>query len=998
MMIFSNFIKNSLNENIEILSKITELIPDAEFDQKSKTRLIIKTDEDRLQVMDKISKKYPDFKRDTSIKGSSIGGLKSGNLVIIVKPKTKVKGGGGRSFENEFASEFAKWCEDSTFKSTYHHLFEEICKENNITPEELRLFSPEPMGKFNQKRTLKDILSNKVDNIGSTVTDITLKKEDGKELFLSLKIGPSFYLYNGGFTKILNSDNDRRTMLASLGADYKQFEKDFQIETTSNFEPEILSGEEFFTNFVRSCIGYGYTMVHENGKNSLVKFIDKSDVSKVKVNINQIRYRSEKSKYFAVDLDITMFGRKYKSQFQLRNNAGKVSPNVIYLLIGKESELSNEEKERLSESNRLLAEEDLLNEGGNVTATNKKTGENTRAAKIPIKEIGRQEFMKKSLELFHKINQLFEKKFKKKLWEKEEHLASGFMFNGSSSFIMDPSLSDEEVIKYKPSAGDFDIAFPEELKEDLWDLLDDLEGEDIIPGVTYVGSNKPSKSSIGDQINCVFVMDFPNGIRAYAQVDFEALPFEDQNPSEWAKFSHSSSFDDAKAGVKALFHKYIIRALASSTSMRDDIVIATPSSTWDKVKLKKVPENDIPRMLKFSVTRGIRTAYEPLINPAGEIVKVDDKEVYREIKTSESNFTTIVSEIYGLVFADEEKNPQDVALFHSFKGICELIKKKTSKQVQKDILFRMEQLLWDEKMGQELEVGDPKTDYEVKIAGYNYLLKELGLKMDPKTEKMIDTYYKGYGKRKSFISEGMTFAQYIKEINSEKILNEMASVRGTEEYSSHNKKYEWDQLKGTQFIKLIKKNINSTHHLYSTIQEKTFFLTNDNMDYLGSLEVETVGSKYKVAKILASNSGIKSGFYLVMFTAILTFTDIDEILSGLKISQNAYNSYEKLTGDYQALKVSVILNGEELEFNRENVIKTGARISVTFRKNTGFNDADRKDFLHSYSRFYENFKLNQRKVKDFGYPLDYLSNLSIGDEQRFIYSENIHYVEDWRNI
>jgi hypothetical protein len=334
---------------------------------------------------------------------------------------------------------------------------------------------------------------------------------------------------------------------------------------------------------------------------------------------------------------------------------------------------------------------------------------------------------------------------------------------------MDPTISDEDIIKVKPSAGDFDIACDETQKENLWNLLDTLEDKEVIPGVTYKGSNKPTIKSISDQINCVFIMDFPNGERSWAQVDFELLPFEDNSPTEWAKFAHSSSFDDANIGVKALFHKYAIRALASSVSLRDDIVIVTPASTYEKYKIKKVSEDDIPRMLKFSVTRGIRTAYEPLIDPSGEIIKINGKAAYREIDSKTSDYTTIVADIYALVFKDSEKKPKDVSLFRSFKGIVELIKEKTSKDVQKDVVFRMEQLLWHDKMGQELEVGDPKTDFEVKIAGYNYLIKELGMKMKPEVQKMIDTYYAGYGKRKSFVSECLTFSDLVRELRGQNV-------------------------------------------------------------------------------------------------------------------------------------------------------------------------------------------------------------------------------------
>ena len=42
----------------------------------------------------------------------------------------------------------------------------------------------------------------------------------------------------------------------------------------------------------------------------------------------------------------------------------------------------------------------IINEGGNVTGTVKKTKENTRAQKIPIKEIGRQNLLKNLLNCF----------------------------------------------------------------------------------------------------------------------------------------------------------------------------------------------------------------------------------------------------------------------------------------------------------------------------------------------------------------------------------------------------------------------------------------------------------------------------------------------------------------------------------------------------------------------------------------------------------------------
>jgi len=386
--------------------------------------------------------------------------------------------------------------------------------------------------------------------------------------------------------------------------------------------------------------------------------------------------------------------------------------------------------------------------GGNVTAKNWTTGEETRAEKIQVKDIGRQEFIKTFVEIFKKMNKDFKAKYKKPIWVNEDILTSGFAFNGSTSFIMDPTLSDEEVMKYKPSAGDLDITVPEEIGTELWEFLNKLEGKEILPGARYMGSNRGNKDAIGDQINAVIMVDFKNGQRAYAQVDFELLPFENDKPTEWAKFSHSSSFEDAKAGVKAVHHKFLISSIVGGASVRDDIVIATPASTPEKIRLKKMAQ--LPRMLKFSVTRGIRIAYEPMIGEDGKIIEIDGKQVYREIPTKDSTYETVIAEIYKLAFRQLVGHEADVRKFESFVGVLELMKQFMTKQEIDRTHDRYLQMLFEPTKGraQELEAGNPQLDYQVKSAGYQRFIKELKLK--DKSQKMVEEYYKTYRLRESF--------------------------------------------------------------------------------------------------------------------------------------------------------------------------------------------------------------------------------------------------------
>lgn len=407
----------------------------------------------------------------------------------------------------------------------------------------------------------------------------------------------------------------------------------------------------------------------------------------------------------------------------------------------------------------------MLNEGGNVTAVNKATGEETRAQKIPVKEIGRKEFISTFVQIFKKMNKDFKQKYKKPIWVDERILANGMAFNGSTSFIMDPSLSDDEVMKYKPSAGDIDIAVPDSLKEDLWKYLDSLEGKDIIPGATYMGSNKHTIKSIGDQINSVIMVDFSNGLRGWCQIDFEFLEFEGNNPTEWSKFSHSSSFSDAKAGVKAVHHKFLIRALVGGASIRDDITIVTPSSKPDKLKFKKM--NSLPRMLKFSVGRGIRIAYEPMLDENGKIMEINKKQIYREKPSAGDKYETIVAEIYKLAFQQLEGNEQDVKLFQSFVGVLELGKKYLNKSQIKNTHDRYIDLLWSSsgERGQELEVGNPELDFQVKTSGYQMLIKEWKLK--DVSPKFVEKYYKDYGQRGQRGKLKESFREYLDTLKDE---------------------------------------------------------------------------------------------------------------------------------------------------------------------------------------------------------------------------------------
>ena len=385
-----------------------------------------------------------------------------------------------------------------------------------------------------------------------------------------------------------------------------------------------------------------------------------------------------------------------------------------------------------------------LFEGGDETVTSKK-GIKTKAQKIPLKKIGRSRFRKVVTDLLKKINNDFKKKFKTLLWADETQIETGITFNGSSSFIMDPNIPDEEIVKYKEVAGDIDVVVPDFQRKNIWDYLESIDSKEVIPGVTYMGCNRAKFSPIENQIICVFVADF-DGLKVPMQLDLEFLPFSETGlPSEWAKFSHSSSFEDTKAGIKAVHHKYLLRALVYGVSVRDDIVICTNKSTYDNYTISKSKNLVNPGMMKFSVGKGLRVAFEPLQDPEGNPVFDNGKQVFKEIPVKDSDYVTDVAEILKLSInpSDAECLESDSKKFWSFTGLVELIKTYVPKENWETINQKYVSMLWELKpKAQKLERYDPELDYKVKISGYKFFIDSLGL--SDLSKDLINPYYDAY--------------------------------------------------------------------------------------------------------------------------------------------------------------------------------------------------------------------------------------------------------------
>ena len=209
--------------------------------------------------------------------------------------------------------------------------------------------------------------------------------------------------------------------------------------------------------------------------------------------------------------------------------------------------------------------------GGNATAM-MKDDTATHAEKTPAVKIDHYQVMARVHDFFKAFNEEFKKETGKVIWTNEADIMSGFALDGPDDFTIDQH------------ACDLGITAPEELKEDIRHFLDKREGQEIIPGVRYLGLNKSTTQSAGEPIKAVFVCDF-DGVRYNCLVTFEFLPYENNAPTEQAELSHSPSFEDAQQHIKDAHHKYLIRAMVGDASMRKDIVIAADTTVSDIFKV-----------------------------------------------------------------------------------------------------------------------------------------------------------------------------------------------------------------------------------------------------------------------------------------------------------------------------------------------------------------------------------------------------------------------------
>jgi hypothetical protein len=345
----------------------------------------------------------------------------------------------------------------------------------------------------------------------------------------------------------------------------------------------------------------------------------------------------------------------------------------------------------------------FLLEGGNFSI------DGEEASRIDLNLHDRIEVIKTVKKSLTKLNSQFKLEQGLYLW-KPHVLSDGKIYSGSTKHLFDETIDEAKLKKHKPTFGDIDLMIDIELKDKFKNFAEHKKSH-TFEHLTLIGSKLSGEQVITLWHHKKFDINI--------QIDFEGVEFVNNEPSEWAHFSHSSSFDDTVNGVKGVFHKFLMSSLMAPKK-------------FDAIEQLKTKQKEIIASTHTLSIKGLREKYKVTGEQEGKKVVVN---------TESDNFVTDFVEIFKEVFG-KDPSQSDVKKFWSFKGIIDLIKKYMSEPEEEQVVESFIEKLFGEK-AQSLYKGDNNRDLEEKMIAIRYLEDKLNI--DIHKEKLNDisnTYYK----------------------------------------------------------------------------------------------------------------------------------------------------------------------------------------------------------------------------------------------------------------
>lgn len=368
-----------------------------------------------------------------------------------------------------------------------------------------------------------------------------------------------------------------------------------------------------------------------------------------------------------------------------------------------------------------------LLEGGNLEI------DGSQAQQIDLKVHNRGYIVPILNSLLTSIDSGFQQSVGGPLWNPKV-LKSKKYLSGSSLHFFNTDIPDEEFERVKPKVGDIDTQVNKAVEPQLAQWLDSVKGQ-VVGNAKFLGYSRGN-----EQYSSLWELTDPP---IKVQIDFEFVDYDDKDqPTDWAGFSHSSSWDDLSQGIKGVFHKFMITALAKLSSK--DFVLRKVHKKTGKITDK--PERD--SMLSFAVSSkeggGLRPKYEPVLDDTGAPIEIDGLPVLKELPPA--GYEKDLGKIFQSIFdkrIDGSTLKKMLPKAWSFVGLLDIMNLILSPEEKEQVLDAFVDKIFAPG-AQGLYKGDPNRDLEEKNSALNYAIKVLAITPPKNLEQMRQDYHKNY--------------------------------------------------------------------------------------------------------------------------------------------------------------------------------------------------------------------------------------------------------------
>ena len=253
-----------------------------------------------------------------------------------------------------------------------------------------------------------------------------------------------------------------------------------------------------------------------------------------------------------------------------------------------------------------------------------------------------------------------------------------------------------------------------------------------------------------EQYNGLFEFENPP---VKIQIDFEFGKYDPKTntPDDWYRFSHSSDWEDVKAGIKGVFHKYIYRALAKAAPSEKYIAKLAGAGKNRKMTITgPTTDSNFSFAVASSQGGGARAKYKPYIDPeTGQPKEIDGVPVMEPLSSKDSEYIQDLGKQFELFFG-KSPNGDDSQLQQSFLGTLDLMNKYLDTNAKQTAVTEFLDIVF-EPGAQMITANDPVRDREIKFAAVDAMLEKLKLgAMRTKAIQMAKAYEDDYNEVEAY--------------------------------------------------------------------------------------------------------------------------------------------------------------------------------------------------------------------------------------------------------